>query len=271
MERRRAAPAWRASLGLIITVIAAGLLALASWQAFGFSREAGEDTATLARERLAVEYQQKLYALLIDANRFRLQMQVRSNPPFSTPRLRAQIDARMHDVTQFSLGRGESLEALGDWQNIERTWSKIRSSARISENPDLETFPRSIGELIYRVEDTSGLEYETNRYSQDLGDMLFSKMPGAVHEALYLDLLGENAQTQGFLSIPNRVHVARLLSLSGRRRRSFDRRLGRFSTKRSGRPLWYGRRRGALSRTRYGVRGRRIQSFGIHERQRAHS
>lgn len=213
MERRRAAPAWRASLGLIITVIAAGLLALASWQAFGFSREAGEDTATLARERLAVEYQQKLYALLIDANRFRLQMQVRANPPFSTPRLRAQIDARMHDVTQFSLGRGESLEALGDWQNIERTWSKIRSSARISENPDLETFPRSIGELIYRVEDTSGLEYETNRYSQDLGDMLFSKMPGAVHEALYLDLLGENAQTQGFLSIPNRVHVARLLSL----------------------------------------------------------
>lgn len=213
MDARPAAPRWRISLGLTITVIAAGLLALASWQAFGLSRQADSDTATLARERVAVEYQQKLYALLLNADRFRLQLQLRSNPPFETEKLRATIDGQVRDVTHFTLTRAEPLEALADWQKIERRWGKIRTAKRIYAGSQLTVFARSIDDLIYHVEDTSGLQYENNRYAQDLADMLFSKMPGALHEALYLDLLAENAQTQGFISIPNRVHVARLLSI----------------------------------------------------------
>ena len=212
MERRIAAPAWRVSLGLVITVIAAGLLSLASWQAFWLSREAGNDTATLARERLAVQYQNRLYGLLVDADRYRLQMEVRANPPFNAKRLRSKIDAEVYGVTHFTLTKGESLEALADWQRLRATWNKVRTYKRGHDGRDLYAFSHGVDDLIYRVEDTSGLQYESNRFAQDLGDMLFAKMPGAVHEALYLDLLGENAQTQRIISIPDRVHIARLLS-----------------------------------------------------------
>jgi diguanylate cyclase (GGDEF)-like protein/PAS domain S-box-containing protein len=211
MERRNAAPVWRASLGLVITVIAAGLLTLASWQAFWLGREAGSDTATLARERLAIQYQTKLYALLIDADRYRLQMELRQNPPFDAS-LRSTIDGEVRDATDFTLTKGESLEVLSDWQRLRQLWGKIRTHPRVYSGPDINDFARGLDDLIYRVEDTSGLQYESNRFAQDLADMLFAKMPGAVHEALYLDLLGENAQAQDFISIPNRVHVARLLS-----------------------------------------------------------
>ncbi len=212
MERRNAAPAWRVSLGLVITAIAAGLLTLASWQAFWLSREAGNDTATLARERLAIQYQNRLYPLLVDADRYRLQQEVKANPPFDSNRLRSKIDAHVRDITEFTLSKGESLEVLADWQRLRDMWSKVRTYKRVYAGRKLYTFARGVDDLIYRVEDTSGLQYESNRFAQDLADMLFAKMPGAVHEALYLDLLGENAQKQGVLSIANRVHVARLLS-----------------------------------------------------------
>jgi diguanylate cyclase (GGDEF)-like protein/PAS domain S-box-containing protein len=212
MERRNAAPAWRVSLGLVITAIAAALLTLASWQAFWLSREAGNDTATLARERIAIQYQNKLYRLLADADRYRLSMERRAHPPIDTARLRSQIDADVRDVTDFTLSKGESLEVLSDWRQLRALWRKVRAYKRPYSGTDIYAFSRGVDDLIYRVEDTSGLQYESSRFAQDLGDMLFAKMPGAVHEALYLDLLGENAQTQGVLSIPNRVHAARLLS-----------------------------------------------------------
>lgn len=210
---RRSTPAWRVSLGLAITGIAAVLLALASWQAFGLNREAGSDLATLARERVAIQYQAKLYALMADADRYRLQLEVPQKPPFDTAALRKRIDAQMRDVTDFTLRRGESLEALSEWQKIERMWAAIRTAHRGSTDPRIGIMPRAIVNLIYHVEDTSGLQYENNRYAQDLGDILFAKMPGAVHEALYLDFLGEQSQQLGFISIPDRVHVARVLSL----------------------------------------------------------
>jgi diguanylate cyclase (GGDEF)-like protein/PAS domain S-box-containing protein len=212
MERRSAAPSWRASLGLVITAIAAGLLAFASWQAFWLNRQAGNDTVTLARERIAIEYQQKLYNLQVEADRYRLQLELQANPPFAGAALRSSIDAQVAGVNDFTFSRGESLEVLSDWQKLHRAWGKIRALRRVYSGPEILAFSHGIGELIYHAEDTSGLQYETSRNAQDLADMLFAKMPGAAHEALYLDLLGENAQHRRFISIPDRVHIARLLN-----------------------------------------------------------
>ena len=211
--RRRSTPAWRVSLGLTITGIAAVLFALASWQAFGLNREGGTDLATLARQRVAIRYQAKLYPLMMDTDRYRMQLQVPGKPPFDTPALRSRIDAQMRDVADFTLRRASSLQVLADWQKIERTWTRIRVAKRGSNDPLVGALPRSISDLIYRIEDTSGLQYENNRYAQDLADILFSKMPGEAHEALYLDFLAEKAQQSGSISIADRVHVARVLSL----------------------------------------------------------
>ena len=62
--------------------------------------------------------------------------------------------------------------------------------------------------ILYHVEDTSGLQYETNRFAQDFADMTFAKVPASVNEVGLVDLLSENAQTRNAIPIPQRIRLA---------------------------------------------------------------
>ncbi|HET6894021.1 MAG TPA: bifunctional diguanylate cyclase/phosphodiesterase [Candidatus Baltobacteraceae bacterium] len=212
MERRHAAPLWRASLGVVVTAIAAALLLFAVWRVLWLNNQGGNTLTQLARERTAVAYQQTLYELLWRMERFRLQTELQHNAPFSYD-VRAAVDQQMSVVNRFTAARAGSFNVAQDWANIQRRWSKARNLHRVYTGRDLQRVTRAVDDLIYKVEDTSGIEYESNRYAQDLGDMLFAKTPEAVHDSLYADLISENAQTSRNISIINRVRLSGLLSL----------------------------------------------------------
>ncbi|HKU66194.1 MAG TPA: bifunctional diguanylate cyclase/phosphodiesterase [Candidatus Baltobacteraceae bacterium] len=212
MERRYAAPFWRASLGIVVTAIAAALLVFAAWRAFWLNNQAGNTFSQLQRERTAVAYQRTLFDLLRQLERFRLQEQLQRDPPFKTD-VRTAVDTQMSIAANFAASSGEQFDVAKDWAAIQTQWSKAQNVRRVYRGPALQLLTRKVDNLIYKIEDTSGVQYESNRWAQDLGDIVFAKMPEALHDAMYADLIGENAQTSGTISIRDRVRLAGLLSL----------------------------------------------------------
>jgi len=207
MERRNATPLWRASLGLLITVVAAALLAFAMWRALSLNGQAGNSLPELARERTAIVYERTLFDLLVNLERYRLRLQLQRTPP-DVLTTRDEADRRMRVAANFTAAHGALFQVTKDWGGIERLWAKARGLQRVYRGDDLSRLTKAVYDLIYKIEDTSGLEYESNRYSQDFADLLFAKIPQNVYDATYADLIAENAQTQGRLSIPDRVTLS---------------------------------------------------------------
>ncbi|HEY9179172.1 MAG TPA: hypothetical protein VIO32_00545, partial [Candidatus Baltobacteraceae bacterium] len=212
MERRHAAPFWRASLGIVVTVIAAALLIFAVWRVLWLNNQAGNTLAQLNRERTVVAYERQLFALLVDIERLRLRTQLVQAPAYNNRDLRLAVDSQMAVVTNFTAATGDAFEVSTDWAAIQRTWSHARNRQRVYTGNDLNVLARSVYDLIYKIEDTSGLQYESNRYAQDLADMLFAKVASSVHETMYTNLIAENAQSLGRISIAERVRLSGLLN-----------------------------------------------------------
>jgi hypothetical protein len=129
MERRHAAPLWRASLGVVVTAIAAALLLFAVWRVLWLNNQGGNTLTQLARERTAVAYQQTLYDLLWRMERFRLQTELQHDAPFSYD-VRAAVDRQMSVVSKFTAARAGSFNVAQDWADIQRRWSKARNLHR---------------------------------------------------------------------------------------------------------------------------------------------
>lgn len=212
MQRRQAAPLWRTSLGIVVTAIAAMLLALAVWRVVTLNNEAGATLSQLAREHDAIAYKRPLFSLLYHLERFRLYTEMLSNPPYG-PNVRAQADREMELAATAAGTYAGRYEVVADWQKIEREWRKARTLRRIYTGNDIHRLTVQVDNLIYKIEDTSGIQYETDRYSQDLADVLFARMPDVLHVAMYADLLGENANTRGKMTIAKRVRLSSLLDL----------------------------------------------------------
>ncbi|HLI96983.1 MAG TPA: bifunctional diguanylate cyclase/phosphodiesterase [Candidatus Baltobacteraceae bacterium] len=214
MEPRQAAPLWRTSLGVIVTAIAAALLILSVWRIVWLNNHAGATLSELSHERTAVSYQNPLLDLLHKTEQFRLRMELLRNPPFG-PQIRQTVDQQMSVVANLTSSYGQTFDMVKDWNSIQHRWAKVRDFQRIYSGNDVHRLTVSIDNYIYTLEDTSGLQYESNRYAQDLSDVVFSKMPDGVHDTLYADLIVENAQTGGAISIHDRVRLAGLLGLIG--------------------------------------------------------
>ena len=213
MERRTARSRRRVSTGLVVTAISAVLLFAALWQAFALDSKAGGDVPTLTRERDAVSYVRNLLPLYVDVNEYRRQIDALT-PIGYDPNLRSRIDREMFAANSYTSAHAESLGIMPQWTAVRKLWSRARL---LSPGSDPQRYAGKLAHafgvgLIYKLEDVSGLEYETNRVSQDLADMTFAKMPGALDEALYIDMISEDAKIQRSISIPNRVTLARLLN-----------------------------------------------------------
>ncbi len=143
-----------------------------------------------------------------------MHVQIAQNPPFGRD-LRRSVDEQMAVVENFAASRGDSFTSPADWSIIRRLWDGARNDPQGYSGTDLNDLTRALTNLVYKVEDTSGLEYESNRYAQDLADVVFSKTPGAVHDAMYADLIAQNAQARRTIAIADRVRLARLLNLMG--------------------------------------------------------
>lgn len=212
MERRHARHTWRASLGLLVTAIAAVFLLLAVWQAYRLNKEAGIGVRAIARERVALQYQQMLFPLALDVDRYRLDVQLRRKPHLA-PDLRARIDRQIAAITTFTVAHDSDLESLRQWRIVEKDWLRVRNLKRVYNGP---AFTGLVHELltgvIYHVEDASGLQYESNRFAQDFADMAFARIPSAMNDVMHGDLYAENAQDRGYIAIPERIHLAGLVS-----------------------------------------------------------
>jgi diguanylate cyclase (GGDEF)-like protein/PAS domain S-box-containing protein len=202
------APFWRASLGLLVTVIAGALLVFAVWRFFWLNGRAMGDLASLNRERVAVAYEHQLFDLLVSTERYRLRMELLREPP-NTGDIRAQVDRDMAAATNFTQAHGAQFDATGDWSKIQQRWARARNAQRVYRGKDIGAVTADVTNLVYKIEDTSGLEYEPNRYAQDLADVLFAKAPQAVFDIETWDLHTENAQTSGAITIRQRVNLAR--------------------------------------------------------------
>ncbi len=214
MEPRQTAPLWRASLGVIVTAIAAALLILSVWRIVSLNNQAGATLTELSHERTAVSYQDPLFDLLHKSEQFRLRVELQRNPPFG-PQMRQVVDQQMSVVANLTSSYGQTFDLAKDWNGIQHRWAKARDFQRVYRGNDVHRLTVSIDNYIYTLEDTSGLQYESNRYAQDLSDIIFSKMPDGIHDTLYADLIVENAQTSGTISIHDRVRLAGLLGLIG--------------------------------------------------------
>jgi diguanylate cyclase (GGDEF)-like protein/PAS domain S-box-containing protein len=188
------------------------MLLASLFQARWLSREAGADTPTLVRERIALQYQQRLLQLLRDSERLRVQLELLHDPPFNTAAERSRVDADVANLNSYTVSAGAPLEVLGAWQRIAREWGHLRTIERVYHGDALRMFARHIYNLTYHIEDVSGVEYDPNRYTQDLGDVLFAKLPSAMSEIGSARTISANAQESKILSIPDRVRLARLLS-----------------------------------------------------------
>ena len=208
VERPYGVPSWRVSLGFVVTAISAVLLSIAVWQAFWLGREAGADVDTLTRERVAVEFQRTAFPLLADLQRYRLQEQLVTNPPHDLG-LRNRLDLEVARVTRFVRAHDAQLAVLGPWSNVQTQWAKARSVKRVYSGTLLNEMEYALRiDIFYHAEDTSGLQYETNRFAQDFADMAFAKIPASINEVGQGDLLTQNALTRGTIPIPDRIRLA---------------------------------------------------------------
>jgi diguanylate cyclase (GGDEF)-like protein/PAS domain S-box-containing protein len=197
---------------LLVTAIAAVFLLFAVWQAYRLNQQAGSDVRAIARERVGLQYQQMLLPFVLDVDRYRLETQSLHAPQFA-PDLRTHIDREVTAITTFTVAHDSDLDALTAWRTVEKNWSRARTLKRGYTGPLFTTLIHGIlVDVIYHVEDASGLQYESNRFAQDLADMGFWRIPSSLNDVMHGDLYAENAQVRGSIPIPDRIRLAALVS-----------------------------------------------------------
>lgn len=211
MGKTRQAPHRRLWLGLTLTivVIAAALVVAAFWRAQTLGQLAGEDVGTLRSELLGVRVEAVLLPLERDVARDRLHLGVRVNPPFSDGQ-RRRADAGFSAIDRFLAGPGRPLGVAKQWRGIEQIWRRDRAMRPPITSHAWGSLLKGIITFAYGLEEPTGFEYDSDRYSQDLGDMLFDKLPNALDDVMYADLMSENAQNARRISISDRIDIASL-------------------------------------------------------------
>ncbi|MFN2449874.1 MAG: putative bifunctional diguanylate cyclase/phosphodiesterase [Candidatus Baltobacteraceae bacterium] len=207
MDARRMSPS-RASLGVLVTALSAVFLAFALLQAFSLNGQAELPAPALMRERTAVKYERLLYPVIVDLGRYRVNREMLGHRPFA-PDARASVDRAMLAATAFTRAYDADVQTSGPWNAVRKDWQAARSvNAPYRGNAIDNTMSDLVG-VVYRVEDTTGLAYEPDKYAQDLADIAFAKIPSAADVMLHTRLLVENALTRHTIDIADRIRLAR--------------------------------------------------------------
>jgi diguanylate cyclase (GGDEF)-like protein len=213
MESGRIPRHWRETIGLILAACSAVLLLLAALQIARLNAEAGGDISMLARERVAIEYSRDLRTLFVDVEGFRRYLALHGDPHMD-PAVRSKIDGEMRHLRALTVGPAQSLDVLISWQAVDHAWATARRGRRPSSGRATSVVVRRIEDLYAALEDKSGLMYDPYRNSQNLADIIFAKIPGAINEAAHSDLIAENAVRSGTITIAERNELAVLLHLT---------------------------------------------------------
>ncbi|MGB6985768.1 MAG: EAL domain-containing protein [Candidatus Aquilonibacter sp.] len=155
--------------GIVITVLAAILLAFVLVQIYRLGNEAGLSRDSLMREQVAVAETGRILRAINAVDDYRYALMLRT-PQLARARAVAQTRLEMlrHDFTS---GSATMFAMQAQWSDVDRAWYMARtfpggpdSIARLG--PMMGSFPA----LLDALEDRSGLTYDPSPLAQDLSD-----------------------------------------------------------------------------------------------------
>jgi len=199
------------ALGIVLTVLAAALLALVLAQVLELGRQAGLSRGALTRERVGVAVTARILTSMNAFDRFRSDLMVRSP---HVPRSRALAQGEVDRLRGYlTIGQGASFDLRPQWRAFESDWATVR---KLPAGPGV--LPRSgalfddFGNLLTAVEQKSGLNYDPSPSAQNLADIYVQETPFAISGTRRILSITDVAAQQGGLTLAQRLDAAGNLS-----------------------------------------------------------
>ena len=169
---------WQNSVGIALTIFAAVALFFVSWQISQLSREAGIDSRTVARERLAVAMTDRVMPLM-DAVAVYRDAAVLEGSPSTVAATRASVDKKMESLDrEFRSGDAASLSAQRQWLDVRSAWhTASRARLGFEAYDPLTDLTRAIATLIGTLQDNSNLTYDPSVAAQNLAVVQMNETP----------------------------------------------------------------------------------------------
>jgi diguanylate cyclase (GGDEF)-like protein/PAS domain S-box-containing protein len=208
-------PGLNDALGIVVSVLAAILLAFVLYQIVRLGSQAGLDRDALTRERIAVTETQHILATIDGLDDYRYALLTQSSTIAATRETaQARIDALQRDFTSGAAGM---FGLYPEWKQVQRDWTQSRE---LTGGPD--ALPRmgplmnAVGDLLTGLQDRSGLSYDPSPTAENLADVLMQQTVFGISGTRRLESIGALALKDRGLSLAQRLDAAgNLMSLRG--------------------------------------------------------
>ncbi len=209
-------PIWRDSLGIIVTVLSAMMLAFVVFQVSRLDRQAGSDRATIARERLAVAGGSSIVGAMRQVIVLQPQ-RVFAGRARSTAEASGRVERELARIgSEITTGRLSVLGLGSHWSKVRKEWAIARRAPPgISSLEPLHQVTIQLQNVLYGMEDASNLTYDTSQSAQNLADIAFNESPLAYQQARRIQLLANVARRTGELPLKQRLLLANITSNIG--------------------------------------------------------
>ncbi len=176
MTRITKASRGRDWLGMALTLLAAVALLFILTRIASISSQAGADQNRLARERAAISVARSMTPGLLSL------LAYRSAIALDEPTVAAvQKPILSGEVTHIAhlLGTGDAAQ-MGlstKWTAVQTAWAKAQTHSGQKRVSDLTDMVGAWIDIYSKMQDASGLTYDTSRFAQDLGDATLNSQP----------------------------------------------------------------------------------------------
>ncbi len=208
-------PGLNDALGIVVSVLAAILLAFVLFQIVRLGSEAGLNRDALTRERVAVIETNHILATVDTLDDYRYALLVQSSTVAAAREAaQSRIDALQRDFTSGGAGM---FQLYPQWKQVQRQWIVARE---LTGGPD--ALPRmsgemnAVGDLFIALEDRSGLTYDPSATAENLADVYIQQTVFGISGTRRLESIGAMALHEHGLTLSQRLDAAgNLMSLRG--------------------------------------------------------
>ena len=200
-------PGLNDALGIVVSVLAAILLAFVLYQIFRLGNEAGLDRGALTRERIAVAETKHILATInaLDDYRYALLLQP-SDTASAREMAQARIDALNRDFTS---GAAAMFQLSAKLKQLDRQWGQARKLTGGSDAiPRMSGVMNAVGDLTSALEDRSGLSYDPSATAENLADIYMEQTIFGISGTRRLESIGALALRAHGLTLSQRLDAA---------------------------------------------------------------
>ncbi|HTV91551.1 MAG TPA: EAL domain-containing protein [Verrucomicrobiae bacterium] len=208
-------PGLNDALGIVVSVLAAILLAVVLFQIVRLGSEAGLDRDALTRERVAVVETNHILATVDALDDYRYALLVQSNAVAAARETaQSRIDALQRDFTS---GGAAMFQLYPQWKHVQREWIVARE---LSAGPNalvrMASEMNAVGDLLTALQDRSGLSYDPSVTAENLSDVYIQQTVFGISGTRRLESIGAMALHEHGLTLAQRLDAAgNLMSLRG--------------------------------------------------------